>query len=390
MSEIYPDDVTLLALTQDVDTGVEYIATGRSPYYLEFRRLLQRLLLAAGRANDLRVYQDGNLTIGVRAGRCRILNTTVTFAGTMGTAVTANATTYLWLDAGGLVQQSTTALPTDRTGIVPLAMVVASATAIISITDLRGEVFLGVADLTALGVTATAAKINAALTAAHATVTADALNRLTGGGQSDADVDHRHLYSIQDVAGPAYFSLVNINAAPTGNIGLVFRLLHQLDDDLVLAPDTTNGCLTQSFDGKTYHCLGAVHVQSGYAGALTSSQNGRLGGVVPVTGVVQTVTLSVGTNLQSSTGADGITATAKVNGVALTTTAPRITSAAGSGFRSTARGQGTAAVVKTDGTQNVQRGDVITVDLTRTAGGTVSVEAADVVVLVVVRAAQAE
>jgi hypothetical protein len=80
MSERYPDDAALLALESDAATGVEYIPTGRSPYYLEFRKLVQRLLLAAERANDLRVYQDGDLSIGVRPGRCLIQNAAVTFA----------------------------------------------------------------------------------------------------------------------------------------------------------------------------------------------------------------------------------------------------------------------------------------------------------------------
>ncbi len=65
MSERYPSDATLLALSQDDATGVEYIPTGRSPYYLEFRKMLYRLLRATERANDLRVHQDGDLTAGV-------------------------------------------------------------------------------------------------------------------------------------------------------------------------------------------------------------------------------------------------------------------------------------------------------------------------------------
>ncbi len=73
MSERYPDDATLLAMEQDAATGVQYIPTGQSPYYLHFRKLVHRLLLACGRANDLRVYQDGDLSVGVRPGRCQFL-----------------------------------------------------------------------------------------------------------------------------------------------------------------------------------------------------------------------------------------------------------------------------------------------------------------------------
>jgi hypothetical protein len=59
MAEVYPTDNELLNIQSDGETGVEYIPTGLSPYYVQFRRLLYRLLLAARRANDLRVYDEG-------------------------------------------------------------------------------------------------------------------------------------------------------------------------------------------------------------------------------------------------------------------------------------------------------------------------------------------
>ena len=46
MSEVYPTDNELLNIQSDSETGVEYIATGQAPYYLQFRRLLYRLQLA--------------------------------------------------------------------------------------------------------------------------------------------------------------------------------------------------------------------------------------------------------------------------------------------------------------------------------------------------------
>src|SRR4030042_2596562 len=69
MAEVYPSDNELLNMQSDSETGVEYIATGTAPYYLEFRKLLYRLLLATGRANDLRVYDDGGLDVGVKPGK---------------------------------------------------------------------------------------------------------------------------------------------------------------------------------------------------------------------------------------------------------------------------------------------------------------------------------
>ena len=66
MAEVYPSDNELLNLQSDSETGVEYIATGTAPYYVEFRKLLYRLLLASRRANDLRIYDEGGLNIGVK------------------------------------------------------------------------------------------------------------------------------------------------------------------------------------------------------------------------------------------------------------------------------------------------------------------------------------
>jgi hypothetical protein len=59
-------------------------------------------------------------------------------------------------------------------------------------------------------------------------------------------------------------------------------------------------------------------------------------------------------------------------------------------MRSTAQGDGTAAGIVDTGIEQVSKGDVPTVDLTRIAAGSVSVEAADVVVMVIVRAARPE
>ncbi len=69
MSEVYPSDNELLNIVSDSETGVEYIATGTAPYYLEFRKLLYRLIMAVRRANDLRVFDEGGLDIGVKPGK---------------------------------------------------------------------------------------------------------------------------------------------------------------------------------------------------------------------------------------------------------------------------------------------------------------------------------
>jgi len=139
MAETYPSDSELLALTQDAATGVEYIPTGKTPYFLEFRRMLQRLLLAAGRSNELRVYSDGALTVGVRGGRAVIGGAAVAHAGSTTLALTNNAVNNLYLNSAGNVVVTTSAFPADRSTHIRLASVTTSAGVIAGITDLRGE-----------------------------------------------------------------------------------------------------------------------------------------------------------------------------------------------------------------------------------------------------------
>ena len=385
MAEHYPNESALLALSQDAATGVEYIPTGKSPYHVEFRKMLHRLLRACERANDLRVYQDGDLSIGVRAGRARIASSAVAFPGTTSIALSAGTTSYVWLGPDGEIQVSTDSMPGDRTSFVPLAEVVAGASVIESITDLRGEAFLGVPDLETLNINASASEINQALDGISEHVTAWALSYMTGGGLNSADSLHRHLRTYQVVDGEAKYELINDSADADANMALEFSLLQRLPADTSLLINLDNGFFQQRYDGQSYNLLGTVQPQYAHAGDLTASAVGVLLGAVPVAGTVTDVMLSVGANMVSDDSADGITATVKVNGIAVTNTDPALTSAEGSGFASTAQGAGTAAIVKAGGTQQVQRGDILTVDLTRTANGTVTSEAHDVVVLVVIR-----
>jgi hypothetical protein len=140
MAEAYPSDNELLNLQADNETGVEYIATGQSPYYLQFRRLLYRLLLATGRANDLRVYDEGGLNIGVKAGKFWVGKQLVSYAGSSGNTLADNkANIYVYLGAdGGLVTNEYTGFP-DMAAVphVRLAIVTTSEDDIASITDSR-------------------------------------------------------------------------------------------------------------------------------------------------------------------------------------------------------------------------------------------------------------
>ncbi len=141
MAEAYPSDNELLNLQSDAETGVEYIPTGTAPYYLHFRRLLHRLLLATHRANDLRVYDEGGLDIGVKAGKFWLGTDLVAFAGSTGNTLADDKTAiYVYLDAqGDLVTTEYIAFPSmATTPHVRLAIVSTSGGDIVSITDCRG------------------------------------------------------------------------------------------------------------------------------------------------------------------------------------------------------------------------------------------------------------
>jgi hypothetical protein len=140
MSEAYPSDSELLNLQADSETGVEYIPTGTAPYYLHFRKLLHRLLLAARRANDLRVYDEGGLDIGVRAGKFWFGTELVTYVGSTGhTLADDQAAIYLYLDAdAALVTDEYSGFPDMATmPHIRLAIVTTSGGDITSIVDAR-------------------------------------------------------------------------------------------------------------------------------------------------------------------------------------------------------------------------------------------------------------
>ena len=140
MAEVYPSDNELLNLQSDNETGVEYIATGTAPYYLEFRKLLYRLLLSSRRSNDLRVYDEGGLDIGVKAGKFWFGAQLVSYAGSSGnTLADDKSNIYVYLDSSGsLVTNEYSSFPDmATTAHVRLATVTTSAGNIGSIADCR-------------------------------------------------------------------------------------------------------------------------------------------------------------------------------------------------------------------------------------------------------------
>jgi hypothetical protein len=140
MAEIYPSDNELLNIVNDTETGVEYITTGKAPYYLEFRKLLYRLILAAKRANDLRVFDEGGLDIGVKSGKFWLGTTLIEYSGSSGnTLADDKSNIYIYLDSSGnLVVNEYSAFPNmATTSHLRLAIVTTSGGEITSITDAR-------------------------------------------------------------------------------------------------------------------------------------------------------------------------------------------------------------------------------------------------------------
>ena len=140
MAEVYPSDNELLNIVSDSDTGVEYIPTGAAPYYLTFRKLLYRLLLAAKRANDLRVFDESGLDIGVKSGKFFNGTTLVSYSGSSGnTLADDKANIYVYLDSSGtLVTNEYSSFPDmSSTPHIRLAAITTSDGDITSIADAR-------------------------------------------------------------------------------------------------------------------------------------------------------------------------------------------------------------------------------------------------------------
>ncbi|MEN6384725.1 MAG: hypothetical protein ABFD79_05970 [Phycisphaerales bacterium] len=140
MSEVYPMDNELLNMLNDEETGVEFITTGKSPYYLEFRKLLYRLILATKKANDLRVFDEGGLNIGVKGGRFQVGTSLIEYAGSSGnTLADDKSSIYVYLNSSGnLIINEYTQFPNmATTPHVRLAIIITSNGEITSINDVR-------------------------------------------------------------------------------------------------------------------------------------------------------------------------------------------------------------------------------------------------------------
>ena len=117
MTELYPTDSDLnnLSGTTDTEQEVAYPTIFESPYYTTFYKMLYRLLNVTRRAGDLRVYKDGDLSFGVRAGQFLNGDSAISFSAVSEQNLTDNATNYIYITANGTLTTSTTGFPTPST-----------------------------------------------------------------------------------------------------------------------------------------------------------------------------------------------------------------------------------------------------------------------------------
>jgi len=142
MSEVYPSDSELLNIITDEVTGVEYIATGQAPYYLQFRKMLYRLLLVCRLANEFRVYREDGLNVGVKPGSFRVGTELVDYGGSSGNTLADNQEAiYLYLDGSGqLVTNEYSGFPSmSQEPHMRLAVVKTASGEVDEITDERGS-----------------------------------------------------------------------------------------------------------------------------------------------------------------------------------------------------------------------------------------------------------
>ena len=126
-TELTTAQADALSGTTEPDTDAKYPAIGESTYYTTMYRLIDRLLTVAKAVNALRVYKDGDLTCGARAGKCRHGNNLYAYAGAAAQALTDDTTNYLYLvvSSGALVLTvNTTGFPDPAsTAHLPLATI---------------------------------------------------------------------------------------------------------------------------------------------------------------------------------------------------------------------------------------------------------------------------
>jgi hypothetical protein len=139
-----------LSGTTDSDTDLSYPAIGESTYYTTVYRLVHRLLtMAKAAGNSLRVYKDGDLSFGVRAGRFMDGDTVRDYPGAAAQSLTNNQTNYIYLTAEATLTVNTSGFPDpSATPHIPLATIVTSSGNYnyTNIADCRPQALFGILD----------------------------------------------------------------------------------------------------------------------------------------------------------------------------------------------------------------------------------------------------
>jgi len=201
-TELTSTETDALEGTTDSDAGFVYHALGDSTYNVNGTRQVEKLLrLAKALGNRFRVYQDGAATYAVRAGKVEYGDTTLSYAGSTGNALTDDDTNYIYLynNAGTLTLVcNITGFPDpSTTPHLPLATIAIASSAYTysDITDYRQLCCFA---------------LNSAMTAANA-------NTLVGGGSATGLHTHPRANLVQDDAAVYRIPLQNCRS----NTGLV-------------------------------------------------------------------------------------------------------------------------------------------------------------------------
>lgn len=225
MAESDLPEATALALagTTDTDTDFDYY-TEFENYVLKEHRNNYRLLTILKAVNELRVFKDGDLTFGVRAGNYMDGPTERNYAGASAQALTDDDTNYIFLEADGTLTVNITGFPAaGTTPHIPLATILCASGeyAASDITDYRGRALFQC--ITAL----TPVQANEASTFfAGADTSVEAVTDGVGSPNVLTASESRKVITNEGATAKAY------NTLPTAAAGLRFTFYVDDDDGL--------------------------------------------------------------------------------------------------------------------------------------------------------------
>ena len=279
MAETYPSDNSLLNLIGDSETGIEYIETGKAPYYLEFRKLLYRLLLATKRANDLRAFNEGGLNIGVKAGKYWDGNTLRNYPGSTTNSLADDKTNiYVYLNnSGTLILNEYSAWPDVSINHLRLAVVTTSAGSITNIIDARDHHILN-SFKPAIADSTIAEAMLGSSTASGVTVGAVACKRIDSATlEALLDTSTNNLFAVNTddlILKVVFCTKTAAGAACTVDIGIDATAGDGDADGFVVDADANAAGIysseNASYDGVHTHAGGYAAAADGYI-TITSS-----------------------------------------------------------------------------------------------------------------------